>query len=79
MPSILGLCPTRRSNVFSWFFGSSSSSASHTKLIVDVSAGKHERNRIVTTSTYNLRPRRSRVNYAEPATDAEEESDASEA
>jgi hypothetical protein len=78
MPSILGLCPTRRSNVFSWLFGSSSS-ASHTKLIVDVSAGKHERNRIVTTSSYNLRPRRARVNYAEPATDAEEESDTSEA
>ncbi len=78
MPSLSAFCPTRRTSVFSWLFGSSVST-SHTKLSVDVSAGKHERNRIVTAPSYNLRPRRSRVNYKEPATDAEDSDTASEA
>ncbi len=77
MPSFSGICPTRRTSIFSWFFGGSATT--HTKLIVDVSAGKHERNRIVTTPAYNLRPRRSRVNYTEPASDAEDSEAGSEA
>jgi hypothetical protein len=79
MPSILGLCPTRRSTVFSWFFGRNSSSASHTKLTVEVSTGNKERNRIVNTTHYNLRPRRTAVNYKEPASDAEDSDASSEA
>jgi hypothetical protein len=63
--------------VFSWFFGSTPTA--HTKLTVEVSAGKHDRNRIVTTPAYNLRPRRTAVNYKEPVSDAEDSDTASEA
>jgi hypothetical protein len=79
MPTFSGLCPTRRTNMFSWLFGGAS--AAHSKLTVEVStaderAREHIRNRIVNTS-YNLRPRRAAVNYREAATDAED-SDGSE-
>lgn len=74
MPSFSALCPTRRSNVFNWFFGFSSGGA--TKLTVEVSTtDDRSRNRIVNSSRYNLRPRRAAVNYKE----AEEDSSDSEA
>jgi hypothetical protein len=52
--SMTGFCPVRRNNFFSWLFG-------NTTLQIEVS----EKNRIVKTTSYNLRPRRKQISYAE--------------
>ena len=59
MPQTMtGFCPVRRTNFFSWLFGSTSPS----KLRVEVTT---EGNRIVKAAPYNLRPRRKQISYAE--------------
>ncbi len=54
-----GFCPVRRTNFFSWLFGNTGNGT--TKLQIEVS----EKNRIVKTTSYNLRPRRKQISYAE--------------